>query len=246
MPTTTKTSTGQTTDLNQSIPIPTHVGIILDGNRRWARARGLPTVLGHERGLKQIRPVLKAAFEAGVKVVSLYIFSTENWHRSQAEIDYLIQLLKTDFKKTSEQAIAEGYRLRVAGESDDRLGPEIWQMLRTLETASVKNSGPTIVFCFNYGGHQEIISAVKRLMAQKMPLEAINTDSFSNEIYLPDVPNLDLVIRTSGEKRLSGFQLWRAAYAEIIFVDKLWPDFSPADMRAALADYQQRQRRFGG
>ena len=228
------------------ISVPDHVGIILDGNRRWARSHNRPLQAGHEQGLRQIRPVVDSAFESGVSFLSLFVFSTENWRRPKVEVNYLMRLFRTVFKKEGLKLHESNYRIRFAGERDAKLDRSILAIIRDIETRSANNSGPTLIFCFNYGGQTEIISAVKRLLEQGVRPDQVNGEMFVNNLHLPDVPDLDLVIRTSGEQRLSGFQLWRAAYAEIMFVDKYWPDFAGADMKMALAEYGRRQRRLGG
>ena len=225
---------------------PRHVGIILDGNRRWARERGRPTLAGHEAGLDQIEPVLKAGFGAGVEFMSLFIFSTDNWHRTKLEVNYLMALFNRAFKKESQRLIDEGYRIRFAGRRDKRLRPGIRKAIEHLETSSANNPGPTVIFCFNYGGRLELVDGVRSLIEQGVRADQVDEERLAAAMYQPDVPDLDLLIRTSGEQRISGFQLWRASYAEILVVDKYWPDFSPDDMRQTLDDYRRRRRRFGG
>lgn len=225
---------------------PRHVGIILDGNRRWAKGRGQPTLTGHEAGLDQIEPVVKAAFARGVEFVSLFVFSNENWRRKKIEVNYLMALFERAFTKESRRLIDEGYQIRFAGRRDDRLRPKIRRAIEELEADSDRNSGPTVIFCFNYGGRIELVDAVKSLIERGLDPDEINEEVLAASLYQPNAPDLDLLIRTSGEQRISGFQLWRASYAELLIVDKYWPDFGPQDINEALDQYWQRQRRFGG
>ena len=225
---------------------PRHIGIILDGNRRWARQQGQPTLTGHEAGLDQIEPVVKAAFDLGVEVMSLFVFSTENWRRTEKEVKYLMALFNRAFRKESQRLINEGYRLRFAGRRDDKLNPRIRRSIEQMEADSINNPGPTVVFCFNYGGRLELVDAARKLIKQGLAADQVDETRLAAALYQPDIPDLDLLIRTSGESRISGFQLWRASYAEILVVDKYWPDFGPDDIRQAIDRYWTRQRRFGG
>ena len=232
-------------DSRQTIAPPRHVGIILDGNRRWACERNLPVIEGHDHGLKRVEEVVREAFKQGVEFVSLFIFSTENWRRSPQEVNYLMKLLLHYFRNESRRLLKEGFQLKIAGQIDRKLSREVKSAIAQVEKLSAKNTGPIIIFCFNYGGQFEILEMVKNIVKKGVRPNKIDLATLEAELYHPDVPNLDLVIRTSGEQRLSGFQLWRAAYAEILFVDKYWPDFTSADLRRALKIYYQRQRRFG-
>ena len=225
---------------------PRHVGIILDGNRRWARQHGLPVIEGHNHGLKRVEEVVRAAFEGGVEYVSLFIFSTENWRRSPQEVKYLMKLVLHYFRKESHKLLEEGFQLKVAGRIDRNLSAEMKSAITQIEKLSAKNTGPILILCFNYGGQVEILEMVKNIVKKGLRPDKIDLQTLQAELYHPDVPDLDLLVRTSGEQRLSGFQLWRAAYAEILFVDKYWPDFTADDMRQALEVYYQRRRRFGG
>ena len=230
----------------QPPPGPCHVGIILDGNRRWAKDRGRPTLLGHEAGLDQIEPVVKAAFARGVEFISLFVFSTENWRRKKIEVSYLMALFERAFGKESRRLIEEGYQIRFAGRRNDRLRPRIRRAIEALESDSDRNDGPTVIFCFNYGGRIELIDAIRSLIKQGVEADKIDEEAIAANLYQPGVPDLDLLIRTSGEQRISGFQLWRASYAELLIVDKHWPDFGPDDINQAIDQYWHRQRRFGG
>ncbi|MEM6997638.1 MAG: polyprenyl diphosphate synthase [Patescibacteria group bacterium] len=225
---------------------PNHVGIVLDGNRRWAKEQGLPTFEGHRAGAEAIEPVLQAAYDEGVEYITLFVFSTENWSRTQDEVGYLMKLFLGYFKKESKRLMDEGIRVKFAGRRDDRVDPKIISAIEELEKDSADNTNGTVVFCFNYGGRAEIVDAVKQLADSGVSPSDVDEDMLSDNMYHPDVPPIDLMIRTSGEQRISGFSLWRSAYAEFLFVDKYWPDFTADDMTAALKEYSMRSRRFGG
>ena len=223
--------------------VPTHLGLILDGNRRWAQNKGMPTLEGHRKGYENLKTIGIAAIERGVKYVSAYVFSTENWNRSQEEVDYLMKLLLWVAKNEVNDLHKRGIRLRVAG-SRERLSKDIIKAIEAAEEKTKDNTTGTLVLCLNYGGHQEIVDAVNTIIAQQ-PTQPVTPESFADYLYTPDVPPVDLLIRTSGEQRLSNFMLWRAAYSELLFVDKHWPDFSEADLDEAIAEYNSRNRRFG-
>lgn len=227
--------------------IPRHVGIILDGNRRWAKEQNLPSLEGHKRGADVIEPVVKEAFGRGVKYVSIFLFSTENWKRAEKEVGYLMKLFIHYFKKDGKRLVSEGYKILFAGRTNDsQLRSDVRKAIQELEDTSTKGTAGTLVINFNYGGQNEIVDAVKAVMKQGVDEDEVNPELLSQHMYHPSVPDLDLIIRSSGEHRLSGFQLWRAAYAEFIFANKHWPDFGPTDMIEALHVYSERNRRFGG
>lgn len=237
------------TDLNapsaseQSI-IPAHVGFILDGNRRWAKARGLPTMEGHRQGAEAFRRTVKASFESGVKFVSTYVFSTENWSRTQDEVSYLMGLLASSVEKDLDGLHKEGIRVVVLG-TRDKLDKKIDALLDKVEAKTANNTRATLAICFNYGGQLEVVDAVKSLINEGATANDITVEAISGHLYHPEVPPVDLIIRTSGEQRLSNFMLWRSTYAELLFIEKFWPDFDKADLDDALAIYAQRQRRYG-
>ena len=226
--------------------IPNHLGIILDGNRRWARAKGLSPLQGHTRGANRIRPIVERAFERGVNFVSLFVFSIENWNRSKEEVDHLLKLFMNYFRNEANKLSKSGIKVKFAGRRDKRLSPSLRQAMTDIELKSQDNESGTVVFCFNYGGQIEIVDAIKSLMEQGLSSDQIDASTIEEALYQPDVPPLDLVIRTSGEERISGFQLWRSAYAEFIFVKKHWPAFTVEDLEDALKVFEQRERRFGG
>lgn len=225
---------------------PNHIGIILDGNRRWAKQHKLSLLEGHQKGLQGTESIIREAIDQGVKIISLFVFSTENWRRAPREVSYLMRLFTRYFKKESHRLLREGLRLKIAGQINQALSDEIKKAIVKIEEWSAKNTGPTVVLCFNYGGQIEILEMVKKIVQRGLKPEEIELNDLHANLYHPEIPALDLVIRTSGEQRLSGFQLWRAAYAEMVFVDKYWPDFTPSDLRQALDIYRQRHRRFGG
>ncbi|HSH31753.1 MAG TPA: polyprenyl diphosphate synthase [Candidatus Saccharimonadales bacterium] len=225
--------------------LPRHVGIILDGNRRWAKSRGLPQLEGHRRGYDNLKTIGEAALERGVSYLSAYVFSTENWQRSKEEVNYLMDLLYWVATHEVAEMNRKNIRVRFLG-SKHRLSSKILQAIDQAEAKTAANSKGTVAFCLNYGGQVEITEAVGKMLADAVPAEDATIEKIASYLYAPDIPPLDLVIRTSGEQRLSNFMLWRAAYAELYFTDKHWPDFSPADLDAALAEYALRKRRFGG
>lgn len=225
---------------------PKHVGIILDGNRRWAKEQGLKAVEGHKAGSEAVEPVLQAAFDHGVEYMTLFVFSTENWNRTQEEVGYLMKLFIKYFKRESDRLIREGIRVKFAGRIDDRVDDDIAKAIMDIEAMSADNTKGTVIFCFNYGGAAEIVDATRQIVESGISPQDIDEQVVADHMYHPDVPPVDLVIRTSGEQRLSGFNLWRSAYSELLFVDKYWPDFTSADMEDAIKEYASRNRRFGG
>ncbi len=224
--------------------VPVHLGLILDGNRRWAKAQGLPQLEGHRKGYENLKTIGKAGIKRGIKYVSAYVFSTENWNRSQEEVDYLMKLLLWVAKNEVVELHKENIRVRFAG-SKDRLSTTLKKAITEAETKTKDNTAGSLVVCLNYGGQQEITDATKSIVNQGVSVEEITPQVIANHLYAPDVPPIDLIIRTSGEQRLSNFMLWRAAYSELIFVNKHWPAFNETDLDAALAEYASRQRRFG-
>jgi len=223
-------------------PVPRHLGIILDGNRRWAKAQGLKTLEGHQRGAEVFREIVYAAFDRGVSYVSAFVFSTENWQRTQEEVSYLMGLVLKVIDKYLDEFHQKGIKILILG-SQEGLDKKTTAALAQTVEKTANNTNGTVALCFNYGGQQEIIDAIKQLPDdQKVDL---TPDKFEQYLYSNEVPSVDLLIRTSGENRTSGFMLWRAAYAELMFIDKFWPDFTIADLDNVLADYAKRNRRFG-
>jgi undecaprenyl diphosphate synthase len=230
--------------MDQQTTIPAHLGIILDGNRRWARAQGLPTLEGHRVGYLNLKKITKSAIEKGVEYVSAYIFSSENWSRSKEEVKYLMSLVLNIL--TIEVAELNRANIRVVWlGSKEKLSKGVIKAITKAEEKTKNNTAGTLCLCFNYGGHQEIVDAVKTITEKKTPSEEITHELILSSLYQPTVPPLDLIIRTSGERRISGFMLYRAAYSELYFTSKHWPDFDENDLDDALEDYANRQRRFG-
>ncbi len=226
----------------QENKVPNHIGYIMDGNRRWAKAHGLPTYEGHLAGYNRVKDVVRASVDSGVKYVSFYAFSTENWDRTEKEIGYLMKLFMRMFTSDLDEVVGENVRIIVAG-TDERLDKKVIQAARDAEARTANNTRATVLLCFNYGGQKEIVDAVKGLVASG---KEINERGISDHLYAPDVPPCDIIVRTSGEQRLSNFMLWRAAYSELMFVDKDWPDMGPEDVTKVIEEYNNRSRRYGG
>lgn len=224
---------------------PTHLGLILDGNRRWARANGLPTLEGHRQGYENLKTIAKGAFERGVQFVSAYIFSTENWQRTTEEVTYLMNLALKIASEDSKQLIKENIKIVVLG-TDDRVSPKLIQAWHKAEELSKNNTGGTLAICFNYGGTTEITNAVREIVDSGVQSAKVTETLIAEHLYHPEVPAVDLMIRSSGENRISNFMLWRMAYAELYFLEKHWPDVTVEDLELALTDYAKRCRRYGG
>jgi undecaprenyl diphosphate synthase len=227
---------------------PTHVAIIMDGNGRWAKARGLPRFEGHRRGVEAVRRAVRAAIDHDVRYLTVYSFSSENWRRPPEEVAMLMGLLKRFIRTDLEELNRNGVRVRIIGERDS-LTPDIEALLIEAETLTRDNRGLTLTVAFNYGARQEIVSAARRLAADvrdgRLDPSEIGEDEFAARLDTADLPDPDLIIRTSGEMRLSNFLMWQAAYAELVFLPILWPDFDDAAFVAALEQYAARERRFG-
>jgi undecaprenyl diphosphate synthase len=225
--------------------IPTHIGYIVDGNRRWAKTHGLPTYEGHLAGYNAIQEVAKASFDAGVQYVSAYIFSTENWKRSEDEVGKLmglvLKLLTSDLRELEEN----NTKLLVLG-SQENVSEKIQKAIIDAEARTANNTGGTLALCFNYGGQLEIAEAVKKIVHSGAKETDITPELIAQNLYAPEIPPVDLVVRSSGEQRLSNFMLWRAAYSELLFLEKLWPDMTKEDVTAIIEEYSRRDRRIGG
>ena len=229
--------------------LPRHVAIIMDGNGRWASKRGLPRVAGHRAGAEAVRSTLKSAVKAGVEVLTIYAFSSENWRRSEEEVSDLKGLLGYYLERELDELNREGVRLCLIGDPD-AFGPQLVERLERAVDRTAQNDRLTLVVALNYGSRGEIAGAAQRLAekaaAGTLDPADIDEERLGAELTTCDLPELDLMIRTSGEKRLSNFLLWQAAYAELVFVDTLWPDFDEKAFNAALEEFAGRQRRFGG
>lgn len=228
--------------------VPAHVAIIMDGNGRWAKQRGLPRIEGHRRGVETVRTVTLAARDLGVRMLTLYAFSIENWKRPQDEVGALMGLLEFYLKKEFDTFIRDRVRLRTIGRTEE-LPPGVQKILRTTIEATQHFTDYTLVLALNYGSRAEVVDAARAyaaaVAAGKEKLNDGSWATFSRYLYTADMPDPDLVIRTSGETRMSNFLLLQAAYSEFVFAPVLWPDFTKADLAAAIADYNRRERRFG-
>lgn len=228
--------------------MPVHVAIIMDGNGRWAKARGLPRVAGHKRGAEAVRRTITAAGELGVRYLTLYGFSSENWKRPADEVDDLMGLLRHYLRGEIAELHRNGVRLRVIGDRA-RLAPDIVALIENAEAMTGANTGLNLIVALSYGARAEITDAVRRIAesaaAGKTAPSSIDEETVTRALWTADIPDPDLVIRSSGEKRLSNFLLWQSAYAELVFVDTLWPDFGKDDLLAAVGEFQRRERRYG-
>ena len=227
---------------------PAHVAIIMDGNGRWAKARGLPRTAGHKRGAEAVRRTVEAARELGISYLTLYAFSSENWKRPQGEVTDLMGLLRLYLRNEVKTLHKNGIRLKVIGDRS-RLGPDIVALIEESEAKTAANSALTLVLALSYGGRQEIVEAAQRLAAEvaqgSLAPAEIDEDKLSASLFTTGMPDPDLIIRTSGEKRISNFLLWQCAYAELVFLDVLWPDFGRDDLECAIRDFHGRERRYG-
>jgi undecaprenyl diphosphate synthase len=225
--------------------IPSHVAVIMDGNGRWAKQKSLPRAEGHRRGAEIIEPLMDAAIELGIKVVSLYAFSTENWMRPRSEIASLWELLDYFFKTKIDIIKSKGIRIKHSGLTSMLPSKTFDTIMRAVE--GTRNNRRLILnFCINYGGKQEIIHAANCWLEKRKADEKLSIKKLERNLFTSDLPAVDLLIRTGGEYRISNFLIWQIAYSELIFIDELWPDFSPRHLYRCIYEYQQRERRFGG
>lgn len=228
--------------------LPNHIGFIVDGNRRWARERNLPTQAGHKKGFEVLKHMAYVAQAHQIKYVSAFIFSTENWHRSEVEVGYLMKLFLSAFKNDMKQMVRDGFRIIFLGRRD-HLSQDIIDAIEETESDSRDNTSTTLALCFNYGGRAEIIDAARHLAADARidptALNDLDEAKFGKYMYHGDLPDVDMVVRTSGEQRISGFMLWRIAYAEFMFINKNWPDMTDRDFDDILTEFAHRHRRFG-
>jgi undecaprenyl diphosphate synthase len=228
---------------------PRHVAIIMDGNGRWAAARGLPRFEGHRRGVEALRKTVRAAHDLGISVLTIFSFSSENWSRPASEIKDLLGLLRRFIRNDLVDLHKSNVRVRIVGERGD-LDRDIRLLLQEAEDLTRANDGLTLVVAFNYGSRQEIARAARQLAAEvaagRLAADAITPDLLARHLDTADLPDPDVIIRTSGEQRLSNFLLWQSAYSELVFVPINWPDFDKAALQSAIAEYHRRERRFGG
>jgi undecaprenyl diphosphate synthase len=225
--------------------LPRHVAIIMDGNGRWAKSRNLPRTAGHKQGMEAARRATQAAREIGVQYLTLFGFSNENWSRPKSEIFDLMSLLRMYLRAEAAELHKSGVRLRVIGRRD-RLDPDIVDMIENTEKLTRENTALNLTIALDYGGRQEIIEGVKALIEKGVKVQDVNEEMFARHLMTAELPEPDLLIRTSGEERISNFLLWQCAYTEFHFTDQLWPDFNREQFEAAIAEYASRQRRFGG
>ncbi len=232
-----------------SLNIPQHVAIIMDGNGRWAKSRFLPRTAGHKKGLETVREVVRDAAEIGIRYLTLFGFSSENWKRPEDEVRDLMGLLRFYLKRETQSLHQQNVRLRVIG-NRSRLALDIQENLKSVEALTANNTGLTLIIALSYGSRDEIVHAAKTIARNvadgACSVDEVSEDMISSCLFTHDIPDPDLLIRTSGEQRVSNFLLWQIAYAELVFVDTLWPDFKKQDLLAAIAEYGQRERRYGG
>lgn len=225
-----------------------HIAFIMDGNRRWAKARGLPIIAGHEKGAKTLTEVAKAAKDLGVKYITVYAFSTENWKREKSEVEGLMNLLRKYLKESFKELEENNARIMFIGERD-MLASDIVADMEKIENRTAKNDGITLCVALSYGGRQEIVAATRKIaeLAQNggLNIKDIDEKKFSDMLYTKDLPDPDLLIRTSGEERISNFLLWQLSYSEFYFSDTLWPDFSKEELVKIIDEYKNRERRYG-
>ena len=228
---------------------PRHVAIIMDGNGRWAAARGLPRSEGHRRGVETLRRTVRAAGELGIRYLTIFSFSSENWSRPLAEVNELMGLLRRFVRNDLAELHQNNVRVRIIGDRNG-LSPDIGPLLIEAEDLTRSNNGLNLIVAFNYGARQEIARAARRMgeaiARGEMKADDVDVDRLSGFLDAPDVPDPDLIIRTSGEQRLSNFLLWQAAYSELVFVPAFWPDFDRAALEAVITEFRRRERRFGG
>jgi undecaprenyl diphosphate synthase len=231
--------------MREHASIPTHLGFIIDGNRRWAKAQGLSPQEGHAAGYRVLKDVLIDVLDRGVRYVSVYIFSTENWNRDPTEVRHLMQLFLKVLRDDAELFIEHRVRVRVLG-SRERLGKFLRRAIDDIEERTRMLDGGQLLLCLNYGGQQEITNAVNSMLAQGVGRGEVTPALLEQFLYTPDIPPCDMIVRTGGERRLSNFMLWRSAYSELMFIRKYWPEMTKHDVTRILSEYARRTRRFGG
>lgn len=224
--------------------IPYHLAIIMDGNRRWARKKGMPTFFGHKKGYDKLCKIGDICLKKGIKILTVYAFSTENWKRSKEEVNYLMNLLRESIKKHSLELHKKNIKINFLGRLE-KLPKDLQESITKAVELTKKNKKGILNIALNYGGHSEIVDAVKKIIKDKIPLEKINESLFEKYLYTADLPPVDLLIRTGGEQRLSNFLPWQLSYAELYFTKKYWPDFNESDLDKAILEYSRRERRMG-
>jgi undecaprenyl diphosphate synthase len=225
--------------------VPNHLGYIIDGNRRWAKTHGLPTYEGHLAGYNALKEIAFESLDQGIQYMSIYVFSTENWKRSQEEVKGIMSLLLKLFTSDAKLFHENNIRLKVLG-TREGLDPKLIKAIDKLEGDTAENTAGTLAVCLNYGGQREVVDAVKKIVQSKVKPEDVDEDLIAANLYGAEIPPADVIVRTGGEKRLSNFMLWRSVYSEFIFLDKMWPEMTKADVTAIIEEYSRRHRRFGG
>ena len=225
--------------------MPRHIGIIMDGNGRWARSKGRHVSFGHRAGVRAIKRVLEGCEQLGVEVLSVYAFSTENWTRPRAEVRALMRLFHETMQREIDEMHRRGVRIVVSG-SRDELSQRMRERIEEAIARTSRNTNGVLNVCLNYGGRAEIVDAVRRVAAEGLKPDQVDEAAIAARLYNPDLPDPDLIIRTAGEHRVSNFLLWQSAYSEMLVTERLWPDFDVDDLKAAIAEYSSRIRRFGG
>ncbi len=230
------------------LKIPTHIAVIMDGNARWAKNKGLPSAMGHKAGSSAIKTLVKSAVELGVKYLTIYAFSTENWQRPKEEVGYLMFLLKEYLAKEVDELVKNGVKIVISGNLEN-VEKSIVENIKALEERTKDNKSICLNVAFDYGSRSEIVDCFKKIALdiqdKKIGLNEINEDLISKNLYQPQIPDPDLLIRTGGELRLSNFLMWQLAYSELYFTEKFWPDFSGSDLKEAILDFNKRKRNYG-
>jgi len=222
--------------------IPYHLGVVIDGNRRWAKERGLPTLEGHKKGLGILKSLIGWAKKRGIKILTVYVFSIENWNRSKKEVSYLMSLFREVFKDSQKMTEIKNVKIRIVGERE-MVPKDILEIIEKVENDTKEHREMIVNFSFSYGGRKEIIHSIKNIIDKKIPKDQVTEKIVSDNLYI--TKDVDLIIRTGKEKRLSGFLTWQSSYSELCFLEKYWPDFNENDLDNILLDYSNRQRRFG-
>lgn len=233
--------------ISEETNIPKHIAIILDGNRRWAKQHKLQTLLGHYKGYQKLKTIPKYFFDHGVKAVSVYVFSTENWNRSKDEVDYLMEQLKEVLTKDIFELNEQGTRLLISGRIEELPG-DLPNICRNAVIKTSQNKSGILNICLNYGGRPEIVDAIKKIIRDKVDVEQINEEFIRKYLFdgNSQLPDPDIIVRTGGDKRLSNFLMWESVYSEFVFIDKFWPDFDENDADMVIEELNKRERRFGG
>lgn len=229
---------------NTKRKIPVHVGLILDGNRRWAKERNLPAFEGHFNGYEKLKQIPDWFFLRGVKIISVFVFSSENWNREKKEVDYLMQLLEKGIREDVDEFHKKGYKMVFSGRIDELPG-DLPELCQQAAQKTKDNTSGTINICLNYGGQPELIDAVKKIIRNKLTEEQIHEGIIKKYLYNGHLPDPDIIVRTGGEQRLSNFLLWQSAYSELMFIKKYWPDFEELDVISIIDEYNKRERRLG-